>query len=83
MIVCTGGAIWLNPFATMLFNVCNVVTVECCVCTRVACVYLLLCKEEGFSPVSLQLLMRDMGLYEMPLSMILWILGWGLCVLGA
>ena len=37
------GAIWLNPFdlATMLFNVCLV--------------YFLLCKEEGSSPVSLQL----------------------------
>ena len=22
---------WLNPFATVLFNVCSVVTVECCV----------------------------------------------------
>ena len=26
-----GGAIWLNLVATVLFNVCNVVTVECCV----------------------------------------------------
>ena len=25
------GAIWLNPFATMLFTVCSAVTVECCV----------------------------------------------------
>ena len=24
-------AIWLNPFATVLFNVCSAVTVECCV----------------------------------------------------
>ena len=24
-------AIWLNPFATVLFNVCRSVTVECCV----------------------------------------------------
>ena len=31
MIVCAGGAIWLNPFATVLFNVCSAVTVECCV----------------------------------------------------
>ena len=31
VIVCTGGAIWLNPFATMLFSVCSAVTVECCV----------------------------------------------------
>ena len=31
VIVCAGGAIWLNPFATMLFSVCSAVTVECCV----------------------------------------------------
>ena len=26
-----GGAIWLNPFATVLFTVYSAVTVECCV----------------------------------------------------
>ena len=31
VIVCTGGAIWLNPFATVLFSVCSAVNVECCV----------------------------------------------------
>ena len=31
VIVHTGGAIWLNPFATVLFSVCSAVTVECCV----------------------------------------------------
>ena len=31
VIVRAGGAIWLNPFATVLFNVCSAVTVECCV----------------------------------------------------
>ena len=31
MIVHAGGAIWLNPFATVLFSVCCAVTVECCV----------------------------------------------------
>ena len=25
------GAIWLNPFAMVLFTVCSAVTVECCV----------------------------------------------------
>ena len=44
-------------------------------CTRVAWVCLRLCKEEGSSPVSLELL-RDMGLYEVPLSMSL--LGFGM-----
>ena len=29
VIVRAGGAIWLNPFATVLFTVCSDVTVEC------------------------------------------------------
>ena len=40
-------------------------------CTRVAwvcLVCLLLCKEEGSSPVSAITERRDMGLYEVPLS---------------
>ena len=48
-------------------------------CTRVACVCLvclLLCKEEGSSPVSAITERRDMGLYEVPLSMSL--LGFGM-----
>ena len=31
VIVRAEGAIWLNPFATVLFTVCSAVTVECCV----------------------------------------------------
>ena len=31
VIVRAGGAIWLNPFATVLFTECSAVTVECCV----------------------------------------------------
>ena len=31
VIVHAGRAIWLNPFATVLFIVCSAVTVECCV----------------------------------------------------
>ena len=31
VIVRPGGAIWLNPFATVLFTVRSVITVECCV----------------------------------------------------
>ena len=30
VIVRAGGAIWLNPFATVLFSVCSAITVECC-----------------------------------------------------
>ena len=29
VIVCARGAIWLNPFAAVLFNVCSAVTVWC------------------------------------------------------
>ena len=52
------GAIWLNPFATVLFSVCSAVTVVL-FCTRVAwmCLLcLLVCREKDSSPVSLQLL---------------------------
>ena len=48
-------------------------------CTRVAwvcLVCLLLCKEEGSSPVSVITERRDMGLYEVPLSVSL--LGFGM-----
>ena len=31
VIVCAGGAFWLNPLATVLFSVCSAVTIECCV----------------------------------------------------
>ena len=31
VIVRAGVVIWLNPFATVLINVCSAVTVECCV----------------------------------------------------
>ena len=31
VIVRAGRAIWLNPFATLLFSVCSAVIVECCV----------------------------------------------------
>ena len=31
VIVRSWGAIWLNPFTTVLFSGCSAVTVECCV----------------------------------------------------
>ena len=34
VIVRTGEAIWLNPFATVLYSVCSAVTVECCVLSQ-------------------------------------------------
>ena len=81
VIVRAGGAIWLNPFATVLFSVCSAVTVECCVLYpvlhgRVWYVYCL-CKEEGsYSSVFAITERRDMGLYEVPLSVSL--LGFGI-----
>ena len=44
VIVCAGEAIWLNPFATVLFSMCSAVTVGCCVaCVCLVC--LLLCNR--------------------------------------
>ena len=31
MIVRAGGAIWLNTFAIVLFNVGSAITIECCI----------------------------------------------------
>ena len=43
LVVRAGGAIWLNPFAMVLFTVCSAVTVECCVlypcCVGVFCIF--------------------------------------------
>ena len=38
-----GGAIWLNPFATVLFSVCSAVTVECFVPVLHGCVWYVCC----------------------------------------
>ena len=35
VIVHAVGVVWLNPFATVLFNVCNAVTVKWCCVVRV------------------------------------------------
>ena len=81
MIVSVGGAIWVNPFATVLFTVCSAVTVECCVlypCIWYFCY--LLCMEEGSSPVSLQLLRGEIcACRRCPCLCLCWVLGWGLC----
>ena len=46
VIVRTGGAIWLNPFATVLVTVCSGVTVECYVlypcCVGVFCMFVVM-----------------------------------------
>ena len=43
VIVRAGGAIWLNPFATVLFSVCSAVTVECFVPVLHGCVWYVCC----------------------------------------
>ena len=65
VIVRAGGAIWLNPFATVLFSVCSAVTVECCVLYP-CCMGVFAITER-----------RDMGLYDVPLSVSLLSFGIG------
>ena len=69
VIVRAWGAIWLNPFATVLLNVCSAVTVECCV--------LYPCCVGVFAIMSAITERIDMGLYEVPLSMSLLDFGMG------
>ena len=80
VIVRAGGAIWLNPFATVLFTVCSAVTVECCVlypcCVGVFGMFAVMQGRRLFSSVFSITMRRDMGLYEVPLSMSL--LGFGM-----
>ena len=72
MIVRAGGAIWLNPVATVLFSVCSPVTVECCVlypcCMGVFGMFAVMYGRRLFSSVFVISERRDMGLYEVPLS---------------
>ena len=43
VIVRAGGAIWLNPFAMVLFSVCSAITVECFVPVLHECVWYVCC----------------------------------------
>ena len=67
VIVRTGGAIWLNPFATVLFSVCSAVTVECCVlypcCMGVFGMFAVMYGRRLFSSVFTITERVDMGLY--------------------
>ena len=80
VIVSAGGAIWLNPFATVLFTMCSAVTVECCIlypcCIGVFGMFAVLKGRRLFSSVFAITERRDIGLYEVPLSMSL--LGFGM-----
>ena len=65
------GAIWLNPFVTVLFSVCSAVTVECCVlypcCMGVFGMLSVMLGRRLFSSVVAINERRDMGLYDVPL----------------
>ena len=79
VIVRAGGAIWLNPFATVLFTVSSAVTVECCVlyscCVGMFDMFAVMSERRLFSSFFAITERRDMGLYEVPLSMTLLGLG--------
>ena len=75
VIVRAGGAIWLNPFATVFFSVCSAVTVECCVlypcCMGVFGMFAVIS-----SPVSLQLLRGGIWTcMRCPCLCLCWVLG--------
>ena len=80
VIVRAGGAIWLNPFATVLFSVCSAVTVECCVlypcCMGVFGMFPVMYGRRLFSSVFAITERTYIGLYEVPLSVSL--LGFGI-----
>ena len=50
VIVRAGEAIWLNPFATVLFTVCSAVTVECFVPVLCGCVWHVSWKNAALLP---------------------------------
>ena len=60
------GAIWLNPFSTVLFSVCSAVTVECCVlypcCMGMFSMFDVMYERRLFSSVFANTERRDMGL---------------------
>ena len=70
--VCVRGAIWWNPFATVLFSLCRAVTVACCVLypcfMGVFGMFVVISGRRLFSSVFAITERRDMGLYEVPLS---------------
>ena len=80
VIVRAGGAICLNPFATVLFSVYSAVTVKCCVlypwCMAVFGVFAVMQGRMLFSSVFAITERKDMGLYEVPLCVSL--LGFGI-----
>ena len=80
MIVRAGGAIWLNPFATVLFNVYSTVTVVLCsVPVLHGCLVCLLLRNNNLLQCQ-QLLRGGIWVYlRCPCLCLCWVLGWGLC----
>ena len=71
-----GGAIWLNPFATVLFSVCSAVTVECFVLVLHGRVWYVCC----YVRKCLQLLRGGIwACMRCPCLCLCWVLGSGLC----
>ena len=74
VIVRAGGAIWLNPFTTVLFSVCSFVTLECCVlypcCMGVFGMFAVIYGRRLFSSVFAITDRRDMVLYGVPVSVL-------------
>ena len=79
MIVCAGGAIWFNPFATVLFSVCSAVTVECCVlypcCMGVFGMFALMYGRRLFSSVLKLLRGGIWACTRCPCLCLCWVLG--------
>ena len=71
------GAIWLNPFAMVLFNVCSSVIVDCCVlypcCVSVFGMFAVMYGRRRFSSVYAITERRDMGVVGMGIFL-------GLCI---
>ena len=79
VIVRAGGAIWLNPFATVLFTEYSAVTVVLCIVPVLrGCVWYVCCHvgKKALLQCFAITERRDMSLYEVPLSASL--LGFGI-----
>ena len=82
VIVRAVGAIWLNHFATVIFNVCIAVTVECSAlypcCVGVFGMFAVMQGRRYFSRTFAFTERRDMDLHEVLLSMPFLVYRWGL-----
>ena len=81
VMVRAGGAILLNPFATVFLSVWSAIVVECCIlyscCMGMFNMFAAMYGSRHFSSVFAITKRRDMGLYEVPICMFLLGLGMG------